>query len=115
MHPDYGGSRIEAFLADGTPLPAVYFDGDNRLGVTTKSTKTVTDSRGIAKIVLISADNDYVVFQGVTGMTFCPSTRLRQPPRAPCRKWGVWSPVPRGPKALALFCRAARNLGSVAS
>jgi hypothetical protein len=70
VDPDYGGSRIEAFLADGTPLPAVYFDGDNRPGVMTKSTKTVTDSRGIAKIVLISATNDYVVFQGVTGMTF---------------------------------------------
>lgn len=66
VDPDYGGTRMEAFLADGTPLPAVYFDGDNLPGVQTRSTKTVTDPRGIARIVLTSATGDYVVFQGVT-------------------------------------------------
>jgi hypothetical protein len=70
VDPDYGGSRIEAFLADGTPLPAVYFDGDNRPGFTTTSTKSVTDSRGIARIVLTPASGDYVVFQGLTGTPF---------------------------------------------
>jgi hypothetical protein len=70
VDPDYGGTRMEAFLADGTPLPAVYFDGDNRPGYTTTSTKSVTDSRGIAKIVLIPAAGDYVTFQGLTGTTF---------------------------------------------
>jgi len=70
VDPDYGGTRMEAFLADGTPLPAVYFDGDNRPGFQTRSTKSVTDSRGIARIVLTSATGDYVVFQGLTGTPF---------------------------------------------
>lgn len=70
VDPDYGGSRIEAYGSDGSLLGTVYFDGDNRPGFTTTNTKSITDSRGIAKVLLIPAAGDYVVFQGLTGTTF---------------------------------------------
>jgi hypothetical protein len=70
VDPDYGGSRIEAYGSDGSLLGTTYFDGDNRPGFTTTSTKSVTDSRGIAKVILVPAAGDYVVFQGVTGTPF---------------------------------------------
>lgn len=66
IDPDFAGTRMEAYATDGTGLSAVYFDSDNRPGWTNASTKSITDSRGIGRIVLIPAENDYVAFQDLT-------------------------------------------------
>lgn len=70
VDPDYGGTRMEAYAEDGTWLNTVYFNGDNRPGWTTVDTQSLADWRGIKRVVLISADGDYVAFQGVTATPF---------------------------------------------
>lgn len=66
VDPDFGTNRMEAYAADGTLLGTTYFVGDNNPGVTTTSTRSITDARGIRRIVLISDPADYVAFQGLT-------------------------------------------------
>jgi hypothetical protein len=70
VDPDFGGTRMDAYASDGTFLGTAFFDGDNNPGFTTTSTKSITDARGIAKIVLTAANNDYVAFQGITATPF---------------------------------------------
>jgi hypothetical protein len=67
VDPDYGGTRMDAYAADGTFLGTTYFNGDNRPGWTNTDTQSFSDSRGISRIVLTTATNDYVAFQGLTG------------------------------------------------
>jgi hypothetical protein len=65
LDPDLGGNRMEAYAADDTLLATAYFDGDNRIGFSNRSTKSIM-APNIKRIRLIAADTDYTVFQGIT-------------------------------------------------
>jgi hypothetical protein len=71
LDPDLGGNRMEAYAADGTLLATAYFDGDNRIGFSNVSTKSIAFAN-IKRIRLIAADNDYTVFQGITAWPMGP-------------------------------------------
>ncbi|MFL6231935.1 MAG: hypothetical protein ACJ76N_02260 [Thermoanaerobaculia bacterium] len=66
VDPDYPGNRMDAYGADGMLLGSVSFTGDNKPGFFTMDTKSITDSRGITKIVLVNDPNDYVAWTGLT-------------------------------------------------
>lgn len=70
VDPDFGGTRMDAYADDGSYLNTVYFNGDNRPGWTTVDTQSLSDPRGIRRVVLTSAANDYLAFQGITAYPF---------------------------------------------
>jgi hypothetical protein len=66
VDPDFFGSQLEAYDAAGALLGIDTFPGDFTPGLSSVSRASVTDARGIARIRLVPAPDDYVAFQGLT-------------------------------------------------
>jgi hypothetical protein len=66
VDPDYSGTMLQAYSTKDFVVGSATFDADNTPNVVSVSTKSVVGTYPIKYIVLTSAANDYVTFQGLT-------------------------------------------------